>query len=488
MSLILQLKDVKGDDLISLGEKLLLYCDLSNNQISVPNSFIITNELFLKFLEETELILKIKDLTDSTNYNRESYNTVLNQVQELIMNTELPPNILNDIKNAYDNMIIHNDIFKSASIQTIDFIRAGRSAPYLAVRPYLRNNRQIEAIENIRGIDNLGAAVKRIFCLYFNTDVLIKDNMNDLNIVIQKMINPDKSAIVSVFEDSIEINACFGLSQPMTNNEIQFDNYILDKSSLQLKEYKINNQEWMLYRDENLLRTIKRNLYIRGKEQKLNYNEFDKIVETCSKLKELNDLNYKFEFIFENNRIYLIDIINLIKEDDSQITQEPLEAFNFPENNIENISSKTSDHIQGETFYYGKSEGPVKILRSLDDLSKVNYNDIIACRYLKSEFIGAIEKASGIISDSDISQEIQDMIKIPCIINSVNATQLLNDNDYVEVDASAGVISKIEKKAQPTNNTSNEELPFRLDIKIDENTNVDALLEKIRQVKEFLKK
>src|SRR3989338_4414608 len=129
MSLILQLKDVKGDDLISLGEKLLLYCDLSNNQISVPNSFIITNELFLKFLEETELILKIKDLTDSTNYNRESYNTVLNQVQELIMNTELPPNILNDIKNAYDNMIIHNDIFKSASICLL-FLRYGLTARY----------------------------------------------------------------------------------------------------------------------------------------------------------------------------------------------------------------------------------------------------------------------------------------------------------------------------------------------------------------------
>src|SRR3989344_3565409 len=461
MSLILQFKDVKRDDLITLGERLFLFCDLVNNKIQTPNSFIITNEVLTKFLDETGLNNQIKELIDSTSITKDSLNILSSKIQDLILNSEVPYSIFNDIKTAYDNMIIHNDIFKSASIQTIDFIRAGRSAPYLAVRPYLRNNRQIEAIKN---------------------------NMNDLNIVIQKMINPDKSAIVSVFEDSIEINACFGLSQPMTNNEIQFDNYILDKSSLQLKEYKINNQEWMLYRDENLLRTIKRNLYIRGKEQKLNYNEFDKIVETCSKLKELNDLNYKFEFIFENNRIYLIDIINLIKEDDSQITQEPLEAFNFPENNIENISSKTSDHIQGETFYYGKSEGPVKILRSLDDLSKVNYNDIIACRYLKSEFIGAIEKASGIISDSDISQEIQDMIKIPCIINSVNATQLLNDNDYVEVDASAGVISKIEKKAQPTNNTSNEELPFRLDIKIDENTNVDALLEKIRQVKEFLKK
>ena len=122
---------------------------------------------------------------------------------------------------------------------------------------------------------------------------------------------------------------------------------------------------------------------------------------------------------------------------------------------------------------------------SLDDISKVNNNDIIVCRFVKPEFIGAIEKASAVISDSEISSEIEDLIKVPCIINTNNATQLLSDNEYINVDAYSGIISRSEKIE---NKEKDSEIPFKFDIKIDENTNVESLLEKIRQVKEYLKK
>src|SRR3989344_2447521 len=449
MSLILQFKDVKRDDIINLGERLFLFTELVNN--------------------------KITELVENSGYSKEELESLSLKIQDLILNAEFPNSLLNDIKTAYDNMVIHNDIFKSASIQTIDFIRAGRSSPYLVVRPFLKNNKYIESIDNIKGIDSLVEAIKRVFILYFNKDTISSDNINDLNLIIQKMVNPDKSALISLTSNEIIINACFGTSEIMKTNEVLYDTYVLDKDSLQLKEYKINKQEFMLFRDENLLRTVKRNLYMRGEEQKLNYNEI-------YKLRELANNEYKFEFAFENNRIYLINI-DPIEEPKENIEEIPnfSNAFQSLENT--KFNENTENSINGDSFYSGKVSGNVKILKSLEDISKVINNDIIVCRFVKPEFIGAIEKASAIISDSDISSEIQDLIKVPCLINTNNATQLLNDNDYVTVDADSGLISKTEK----TEAKKDTEIPFRLDIKIDENTNVEALLEKIRKIKWFLK-
>ena len=321
MSLILQFKDVKRDDIINLGERLFLFTELVNNKIQIPNSFIITNEALHKFLIETGLNNQITELVENSGYSKEELESLSLKIQDLILNAEFPNSLLNDIKTAYDNMVIHNDIFKSASIQTIDFIRAGRSSPYLVVRPFLKNNKYIESIDNIKGIDSLVEAIKRVFILYFNKDTISSDNINDLNLIIQKMVNPDKSALISLTSNEIIINACFGTSEIMKTNEVLYDTYVLDKDSLQLKEYKINKQEFMLFRDENLLRTVKRNLYMRGEEQKLNYNEIDKLIEILYKLRELANNEYKFEFAFENNRIYLINI-------------DPIEE---PKENIEEI-------------------------------------------------------------------------------------------------------------------------------------------------------
>ena len=484
MSLILQFKDVKRDDLITLGERLFLFCNLVNNKIQTPNSFIITNEVLTKFLDETGLNNQIKELIDSTSITKDSLNILSSKIQDLILNSEVPYSIFNDIKTAYDNMIIHNDIFKSASIQTIDFIRVGRSAPYLVIRPFLKNNQSLDCIDNIKGSDTLAAALKSLFAQYFTPDTIYNDNLTNLNLVVQKMTNPDKSILLEVTDNEIKINACFGTSEPLKNNEIEGDLYTLDKNNLQIKEYKINKQEFMLFRDENLLRTVRRNLYMRGEEQKLNYNEIEKIIEICYKLKELVQPNYKLEFVFENNKIFLIDLQQNTEGD--KVTSE--ESFESAFNVIEKPNldySINSNQINGKSFHSGKASGNVKIVLSLDDINKVNYNDVIVCRFVKPEFIGAIEKASAVISDSEISSEIEDLIKVPCIINTNNATQLLSDNEYINVDAYSGIISRSEKIE---NKEKDSEIPFKFDIKIDENTNVESLLEKIRQVKEYLKK
>src|SRR3989344_5906250 len=425
MSLILQFKDVKRDDLITLGERLFLFCNLVNNKIQTPNSFIITNEVLTKFLDETGLNNQIKELIDSTSITKDSLNILSSKIQDLILNSEVPYSIFNDIKTAYDNMIIHNDIFKSASIQTIDLIRVGRTAPYLVIRPFLKNNQALDCIDNIKGSDTLVAALKSLFAQYFTPDTIYNDNLTNLNLVVQKMTNPDKSILLEVTNNEIKINACFGTSEPLKNNEIEGDLYTLDKNTLQIKEYKINKQEFMLFRDENLLRTVRRNLYMRGEEQKLNYNEIEKIIEMCYKLKELVQPNYKLEFVFENNKIFLIDLQQNIDGDKTTSEESFESAFNV------------------------------------------------------------IEKANAVISDSEISSEIEDLIKVPCIINTNNATQLLSDNEYINVDAYPGIISRSEKIE---NKEKDSEIPFKFDIKIDENTNVESLLEKIRQVKEYLKK
>ena len=77
------------------------------------------------------------------------------------------------------------------------------------------------------------------------------------------------------------------------------------------------------------------------------------------------------------------------------------------------------------------------------------HGDILVTGMTRPEFVPLMKKSSAIITDEGgitchaaiVSREL----KIPCIIGTKIATQILKDGDLVEVDADNGVIKIVEK-------------------------------------------
>lgn len=110
--------------------------------------------------------------------------------------------------------------------------------------------------------------------------------------------------------------------------------------------------------------------------------------------------------------------------------------------------------ISGKTAYPGKVKGKVVIHQSWTDTIKLNKGDVLVTGMTNPQMVPFIKKAIAIVTDEGgitchaaiISREL----KKPCIVGTKNATQILKDGDFVEVDAENGVVNILEKFSNKT--------------------------------------
>ena len=92
----------------------------------------------------------------------------------------------------------------------------------------------------------------------------------------------------------------------------------------------------------------------------------------------------------------------------------------------------------------GVIEGPVKIVDSAEDVSRVRPGDIVVVKYSNPVFALAAMTSAGLICEVGgvlthiciVSAEMG----IPCIARAENITESLTDGMVVTLDASAGVV------------------------------------------------
>jgi len=109
--------------------------------------------------------------------------------------------------------------------------------------------------------------------------------------------------------------------------------------------------------------------------------------------------------------------------------------------------------IKGSVACRGRATGKVKIIKKLSELSKVQKGDVLVTKMTTPDYVMAMHKAAAIVTDEGgitchaaiVSREFN----IPCIVGTRNATQILSDNDLVEVDAMEGVVRVVESIEVP---------------------------------------
>lgn len=112
--------------------------------------------------------------------------------------------------------------------------------------------------------------------------------------------------------------------------------------------------------------------------------------------------------------------------------------------------SMVASEIKGMTASRGKVVGNAKIINKNEDFAKVEQGDIIVTAMTRPEFLPIMKKAAAIVTDEGgitchaaiVSRELG----IPCIIGCQVATKILDDGDFIDVNADHGLV-KIIKKA-----------------------------------------
>jgi len=186
------------------------------------------------------------------------------------------------------------------------------------------------------------------------------------------------------------------------------------------------------YQAANILADLAKNMVPSYREE-INFLTFEEII----KPEQIIDQEIKARqagYIYYNGQVITgISLDDFIKKNDMEFQDE--------------VATETVTELKGQSAQKGKISGKVKAILSLADINKVNEGDIIVAAMTTPDYLPALKKASGFITDEGgitchaaiVAREL----KKPCIIGTKIATKVLHDGDMVEVDADKGIVKII---------------------------------------------
>lgn len=105
---------------------------------------------------------------------------------------------------------------------------------------------------------------------------------------------------------------------------------------------------------------------------------------------------------------------------------------------------KKVNYFKGTIASLGCVKGVVKILRGARDINKVKKGDVIVVNTTHPDLMPAIRRCIAIITNhggvTSHAAIVSRELKIPCVVGTHIATDVLRDGDFVEVDANNGIV------------------------------------------------
>ncbi len=105
--------------------------------------------------------------------------------------------------------------------------------------------------------------------------------------------------------------------------------------------------------------------------------------------------------------------------------------------------------LKGRVGNPGHAKGKVKVILSVEEFSKMEDNDVLVTTMTTPDFVMLMRRSCAIITDiggllshaAIVGRELEK----PCVIGTKFGTQILRDGDEVEVDATQGIITILQR-------------------------------------------
>ena len=491
---ILWFKEIDKNSLNLVGGKGLNLGLMYARSFPVPPGFVVTTESYKKFLKETNIEEKIYSALDNLDVeDADALYNAAEKVQNLILNAKMSSSIRAQILESYENLNVDLEVLRRASKQALDIIKAGREKSFVAIRSSATAEDlgefsfagQQASFLNVKGDEEVIKSVQKCWASLFTSRAIyyrVKNNFDHskvfIAVVVQKMINSEKSGVVftknpSNGENEIIIEAVFGLGETIVSGSVTPDHYEVDPETMQIKEKKIEKQSFKLIRESNLGKNIKRNLNEEGSEQKLTNAEIIKLADICKEIEEYYRKPQDIEFAVESGRIYIVQsrpvtTINKV----TPLSTQKKEGEKNREVLLEGFGA--SPHI---------GSGKVKIIHGADELNRIETGDILVTEMTSPDYVPVMKRAVGIITDAGGSTShaaiVSRELEIACVVGTEKATKILKDGDEVTVDGINGkVYAGILKLKEP------KEEKFEISEDIDTVTKVKVNLDMPDMAKE----
>ena len=449
MSYVAWFKDLSKDSIAIAGGKGSNLGEMFNKGINVPNGFSVTAQAYAEYIETTQIKSQIEQFLQGIDIdNTEQLQHTAQQIQQLIISTPIPENIVEEIEDNYELLGADKDQAHELVEGTEVFV-AVRSSATAEDLPEASFAGQQATYLNIKGKDNVVVAVLACWASLFTARAIYYREKNKfdhskvlISAIVQKMVNSDRSGIMFTVnpatnvENEIVIEAVYGLGEMIVSGQVNPNLYIIDKKTREIKKIEVKKQEVGLFRNEQ------------GENEKQDIPKEDQTTQvvTDAQIKDLARIGKKIEehygmpqdieWAIENNNIFIVQsrAVTTFKPKKVETTGE-----------VKPVNEGHGEIIlKGETASKGVYAGKVKVIKNASELNKIENGDILVTTMTTPDMVPAMQKAGAIVTNEGgmtchaaiVSREMG----TPCIVGTENATDVLKDGQEVTVNATQGVV------------------------------------------------
>lgn len=411
---IREVSSIKEEELEFVGKQALLFRDISNKSILIPQAFVISSKAFDDFLLENDLVDQIISHLSEVESDPKSLPRVSKFITKLIREADMPSGIEKELKIYYKKL------------------SGLGNAPLRFVPSF--SNQALEDSVVVKELDNIFAFgfedflqdIKDNWANLFSREALEYRESIKYEGVLTQALLVEKSPIAEVSvhvsthnpllaKNSIEINAVLGIVEPFLRGDLTGDRYVCSLEQEEILEKVIVEQSWMSAYKLNKKKYREEKLKISNiwkSQQKLSDNNILKVVQIVKKIEDVVSYPFELTLQVELGKILLVNIVK----------QQVVEAIIDPGSNLDNLKKKIEQDIEDdieEEIEEKKSKSSMKEyveeVREMVDKSELNSQNKIDKKVSSSKADGGIKVPLNQEIDTDsigIDKPIKTVIEV----------------------------------------------------------------------------
>lgn len=422
-------KEISSKDIAIAGGKGANLGQMTQLGIPVPNGFVVGSDTYSAFLHKTGLQERIQAQLKSLDvHNNKKLAAASHTIKKMILQAYVPVEIADDIKKYYDHLT-------KAGIKKV----AVRSSATAEDLPEASFAGQQETFLNISGGNSVVKAVQQCWASLFEERAIFYRQEQGFDhfkvriaVPVQLMVQSEISGImftinpVTLNDNEIIIEAGYGLGQPIVSGQITPDQYLVDKSTTQILHISINEQEWQLTQKGEVVIPATRRL-----QQKLASELVVQLARHGVVLEKAYGTAQDIEWASSGGELYIVQT-------------RPVTAREVRTTKQIALGQKKEVLVSGIPASPGTGCGTVRIIKNKSEIGQVRAGEVLVSSFTNPDFVPAMRKVAAIVTDQGgktshaaiVSREL----RIPCVVGTQNATQLLTKGQQVTVSGESGEV------------------------------------------------
>jgi pyruvate,water dikinase len=437
--------EIDKNDIPIVGGKGANLGELTQKGLDVPPGFCVTAGAYTYFIDHAKLNENIREKVSNLNVEDSiELQKVSSEVQELINSSQIPEDLVGEIKLAY------REFNQSIGVENLRV--AVRSSATAEDLPEASFAGQQDTYLHISGEEELLNYIRKCWAsLWTARAIYYRENQGfdhfdvSLSVVVQKMVNSEKSGVmftanpVNNMTNEMMINASWGLGEAIVSGTVTPDEYIVDKNDKEIIEKHIAEKTIMIVKKDDGVGTVEINVgdyigYENINKQCLSDEEILELANYGIKIEKMYGSFQDIEWGFDKDtkKLYILQsrpITTLKGEKEMKVSKEEQELKML---------------VRGLPASPGISSGKVKNIKDISEISRVEEGDILVTIMTNPDMVPAMRRATAVVTDEGgrtchaaiVSRELG----IPCIVGAKTASEILTEGMEVTVDATRGVV------------------------------------------------